>query len=234
VKRATLCVVMTVMGVLGVASGVTAQDDRAETGRTPAYRPTTPSYDDDPYGYTRVPTYRQREETLPRYDRSTRLVAGRITGSTGAFGRTLRVRLDNGEERSIYAPRNVVARRYARPVSIHELRTGESVRIRIDRYSPEGDLLGLRIDAFEGASRLDRTTSVRTVTVRGTVSSIDSRGNILRIDVDGHRVIVRVNQAQIRASRGVIVLRDLENGDFVTVEGSRDGDEVIAVSVTVR
>ena len=223
-KRGTAGVAMAILIGLVASGGAIAQD----------YRTPPSSYQDDPYGYTRVPTYRPREDNLPRYDRGTRLVSGLITGSTGAFGRTLKVRLDNGEERTIYAPRNVAVRRYARPVSVHELRRGEPVRIRIERYTTEGDLVGLRIDAFEVARRLDRPAAAREATIRGTVSSIDSQGNVLRIDVDGRRVIVRVNRAEIRASRGRIALRDLENGDFVIVEGRRDGDEVFAISVTVR
>ncbi|HEY3412307.1 MAG TPA: hypothetical protein VGM51_04510 [Armatimonadota bacterium] len=221
------------------AGGAIAQDYRSETDgarppREPAYRSPSRSYDDDPYGYTRVPTYRQGDDNAPLYDRGTRLVSGRITESTGAFGRTLKVLLDNGEERSVYAPRNVAVRRYGRPISVHELRRDELVRIRLERYSIEGDLTGLRIDVLEGAGRLDRAPAGRQVTVRGRVNSIDSRGSILRIDVDGRRVIVRVNRAEIRTSRGLIVLRDLENGDYVIVEGRRDGDDIFAASVTVR
>lgn len=244
-KLPTALVAMAALLGLLAAGTAVAQDYGSETGSARPARPsgasveptdrTQPSsYPDDPYGYTRVPAYRQREDTAPRYDRTTRLVSGRIIASTGAFGRTLKVLLDNGEERSVYAPRNVAVRRYTRPISVHELRRDESVRIRLDRYTPEGDLVGSRIDVFEGASRLDRAVAGREITIRGTVSSIDSQGNILRIDVDGRRVIVRVNRAEIRTSRGRIVLRDLQNGDSVTVEGRRDGDEVFAISVVVR
>jgi hypothetical protein len=193
--------------------------------------------DDDPYGYDRTPSYRKGRSTAPRYDRRTRDVSGLVTSTTGAFGRKFGVRLDNGEERSIEARRNIAVRRYNRPISVHELRRGEEVRIRLDRYFPEGTLVALRIEAFEGASRAPRDNSDaygRETTIRGSVNSIDSRAHILRLDADRRRVIVHTDRAEIRDDRGPVSLRDLQSGDLVTVEGRRDADEVYATRVTVR
>jgi hypothetical protein len=194
--------------------------------------------EEDPYGYDHAPSYRPGRSTIPRYDRRTRDVSGRITGTTGAFGRKLRVLLDNGEERSIEALRSIAVRRYSRAISVHELRRGEEVRIRLDRYLPEGTLVAVRIEAFEGASRVPRDTTTnaygRETTIRGSVKTIDSRGHILRLDVDYKRVIVHTDRADIRDERGSMTLRDLQSGDLVTVEGRRDGDDVYAVRVSVR
>jgi hypothetical protein len=190
--------------------------------------------EDDPYGYASVPTYREARDAVPHYDADTRFVSGRITGTTGAYGRQLHVRLDNGDDRTVEAPRNVVVRRNTRPLSVHELRRNEAVRIRLVTYSRTGDLVAQQIDAYEGASLSPRTEAGRQTTVHGSVSSIDSQANILRIDFGRRRLIVHTEHAAIRKAAESIGLRDLQNGDTVVVDGRRDGDEVFALSVVVQ
>lgn len=190
--------------------------------------------DDDPYGYSSIPPYGRGTDTPTRYDSQSHFVSGRITGGTGAFGRKLHVRLDDAEDRTIEAPRNVLVRRNARPISVHELRRGEAVRIRVARYSPEGDLVAVRIEVYEGASRTPRAEAGRETTVQGNVSSIDSHANILRIDSGGKRIIVHTEHAVIRNAEGAIGLRDLQNTDTVMVDGRRVADEVFAQSVVVQ
>lgn len=190
--------------------------------------------EDDPYGYTAVPGYRGGPDAASHYDAETRLVSGRITGTTGAFGRKLHVRLDTGEVRTVEGPRDVIVRRNSRPISIHELRRDEAVHIRLTRYLANGDLVAERIEAYDGASPLSRSEPDRPATVRGNVSSIDSALSVLRIDSGRRRIIIHTEHALVRNSEGSVGLRDLQNGDPVVVEGRRDGNDVFALTVTVQ
>jgi len=228
--------------------------------------------DDDPYGYDRgrydgrVPSSRPGSRnddnwyrrTDARYNRNTREVTGVVTSTTNAFSRELKVRLDNGQNRTIDVPRDARVRRLGDDVSVHEVRKDDVVRVQIERYESSGDLRARRVEVISSYSddrrwddrwddqwdnrrddrrddRYDRDPYYGDTTrVSGRVSSIDSRENILRVDVNGRRAIVYTDRADLRDRDGGIRLRDLQTGDRVTIEGRRDGDRIYATRVTLQ
>lgn len=205
---------------------------------------------DDPYGYTRGPSWRPGQGDI-RYDSRTREVSGVVTRDTSVFDRKIRVRLDDGQERTFKVPKDARVMRDGRSISIHDVKKDDYVRVRVDRYRSDGDLTPIRVDVLgryddrwndgrwnddrwdEGRrdNGWDRDTS-RNET-RGSVVNIDSRNGILRIDVNGRTLRTDVRRAEIRDSRGSMPLRDLQRGDRVTVYGRRDGDTIQATRVVV-
>jgi hypothetical protein len=204
---------------------------------------------DDPYGYTRGPGWRPGSTGSVRYGNSSRNVAGVVTRDTGVFDRDIRVRLDNGEERTIDVPKDIRVLRSGRTISVHDIQKGDYVRVQLERYRPDGDLDARRVEVIGQAydDYYDRRDDNRRNDRRddnwdnaydrdethGTVSSIDSRNGILRIRVNGRTVDVDVRRSDIRDSRGAMSLRDLQYGDRVTVYGRRNGDDIRATRVTV-
>lgn len=202
-------------------------------------------YEDDPYGYTRGPAWRPGQDNA-RYGSRTREVSGVVTRDTGVFDRKIRVRLDDGRERTIDVPKDVRVVRDGRSISVHDVKRGDYVRVKLRRYRSDGDLEPSRVDVLghysDRRNRDDRYddrwedgrpgNSYRDET-RGSVDSIDSRAGILRIRVDRRTLKVDVRDADIGDSRGSMPLRDLQYGDFVTVYGRRDGDTIRATRVIV-
>jgi hypothetical protein len=195
-------------------------------------------YDEnDPYGYGSASGRRPVPGDSTRYNNRTRDVSGIVTKDTGAFDRRIRVRLDNGRERTVDVPKDVAIRRDGRTISVHDIKKDDQVRIRLDRFSDDGNLEARRLDVVGRVQ--DRWNDDRDGgrdayrETRGTVSSIDSRNGILRIRVDGRTVNVDVRRADIRDNRGALPLRDLQYGDRVTVYGTRDRDDIQATRVTV-
>jgi hypothetical protein len=211
-------------------------------------------YDSDPYGYSRAPGYTTGRADA-NYNSRTKEVTGEVTSDTGAFDRSIKVRLDDGRQRTIDVPKKVTIRRDSRNVSVHDLKKGDVVRVKIDRFRTDGSLEARRVDVLQRADdRYDNDSRNnddyynrsrdngrndswnnsydRNVT-EGTVSSIDSRNGILRIRVNGRTLDVDVRNSDIRDDRGSMSLRDLQNGDRVTVTGPRNGDTIRASRVTV-
>ncbi|HEY3267223.1 MAG TPA: DUF5666 domain-containing protein [Armatimonadota bacterium] len=194
--------------------------------------------DRDPYGYDNGPSWRSGDygDYGVRYTSRTREVSGRLVNGSGAFDRDIRVHLENDETRTIDVPRGIPIRRDRDSISVHELKSGETLRVSIERYREDGSLRARRIDVIYTDSRDGRYDDRDVVTERvtGRVSSIDSRAEILRIDVDGRILTVYTDSADLRDGDGVIRLRDLQRGDRVTVEGRRTGDRIRAARVTLR
>jgi hypothetical protein len=200
-------------------------------------------YDDDPYGYSRAPGYRTGRADA-NYNSRTKEVTGVVTSDTGPFDRSIKVRLDDGRQRTIDVPKKVTIRRDSRNVSVHDLKEGDVVRVKIDRFRNDGSLEARRVDVLQRAddryyddSRGGRgdawNNSYDHNVTEGTVSSIDSRNGILRIRFNGRIMDVDVRNSDIRDDRGSMSLRDLQNGDRVTVTGTRNGDTIRASRVTV-
>lgn len=172
-----------------------------------------------------------------RYDRNTREVIGVVTSTSSMFDRDIKVRLDNGQTRTIDVPRDIPIRRGGQTISVHRISRDEVVRIQIERYATSGDLRARRIDVLGRGGQgivIDRGGGVFGSTrVRGRVSNIDTRLEQMGLDADGRRLIVHADRARISDGGRTRTLRNLKNGDRVTVEGRRDGDRLYATRITV-
>lgn len=210
-------------------------------------------YDDDPYGYSRGPAWRPGKGDV-RYNSRTREVSGFVTRDTGVFDRKIRIRLDDGRDRTLDVPKDARVLRNGRAISIHDVKKDDYVRARLERYRDDGDLEPVRVEVlgrYDGRgdddwrdgdwrdddrrdddrrdNRWDR--DMPRDETRGSVDSIDSRNGVLRIRVNGRVVRADVRGAEIRDRRGSMSLRDLQDGDRVTVYGRRDGDTIRATRV---
>lgn len=217
--------------------------------RTERFAPYPVAYrDQDPYGYDRGepiarPGSRENDFLFrrdgARYTSSTREVTGVVTATAGVFSRELRVRLDNGETRAIEVPRDARVRRWGDPVSVHEIRRDDVVRVAIDRYTTRGTLRARRVDVLQGFDSPGRWGNRSDPDRRGVsfftgrVLSIDSREGILRVDADGRRYTVATDRAILRDRRGAITLRDLQKGNRVIIEGRLNGSRIEATRVTL-
>jgi hypothetical protein len=162
-------------------------------------------------------------------------LSGIITNDTGKTDRDLRVEA-RGERYTVEVPKGTRVTRDGRPVSVHELREGDRIRVQGDWRSDR--MRARRVEAFSdnGDDRYDsRYDSARvTRSYSGVMERLDRRSQTFRLRTRTGTYDVDALDADIVDNGRSRRFADLREGDDVRVYVSRERGRTLIATRIIR
>jgi hypothetical protein len=160
-------------------------------------------------------------------------LSGIITDDAGSTERDLRVEV-RGERYTVEVPKGTRVSRDGRPISVHELREGDRIRIQGD-WRDRDRIRAERVEAFSDRYGGDRYDDLRlSRSYRGTMERLDRGEQTFRIRTRNGTFDVDARDADVVDNGRSRRFSDLREGDDVRIYVSRERGRTLIATRIVR